>query len=753
MSTKIIAPAEAAIDHASLLYSLSQLNTLIDEARFADYWQRGAEIVCEAFSAFAVSIYLLEPGSSSGEKIFRVGRLESFMLAQVEEWERSLDAAGMSAMPAPAMQQDLPVLCNSNDLLILAFPILVDGITRGGISLAFPKDNVRGLPSFGSLNYVLQSFAGHGLRARYLQATRKRLERINLLYQVSQSITSTLELTTVLNQTTQMAAGVLNAQAATLYRVDAASQEIIFWIPKGEAASMLEEMRMSSNQGIVGWVATHRHPMIVNDPANSELWDPAVDAQTGFTTRSIVAIPLLIKDELVGVLEVLNKDEPEGFTHDDLEWLLVLGQQVASALVNAHLYAREQEKVRELATLSKVSQTINSELDVSVTLNAVTRSVLDVLSADRSELLLLNERQKALKLFATFGYGTDRDIPTPNPPPVGQGLAGWCAQHNKPLAVRQADQDSRYIPWQGLPELDKSSIAMVPLTFRNAVTGVIIVYSLSGRPFDDEKLNVLQTFANQAAIALQNATLYQDLRAEQERIITTQEEVRHHLARDLHDNTAQMLSLITLNLGITRKLLTQQRYDDILEELNKLEAYARQTNREVRTLLFELRPIILESRGLIPALQSYHRQLPDSLDCTVYLEADPLPFEIRLQGASAIFSIIQEAVNNIRRHATAQHVWIRVSADQTQLYFEIEDDGKGFNIAEVQVDYDRRGSFGLLNMRERASLLGGRLTIESPRAEGTPGTIIRGRIPLAGLRKETRGDDTLNLLRPPADPW
>ena len=134
----------------------------------------------------------------------------------------------------------------------------------------------------------------------------------------------------------------------------------------------------------------------------------------------------------------------------------------------------------------------------------------------------------------------------------------------------------------------------------------------------------------------------------------------------------------------------------------------------MRTLLFELRPIILESRGLIPALHAYHRQLQASMDCNLHLDAPSLGFEINLQGASIIFSIIQEAVNNIRKHARARNVWIRVSTNAEYLRFDIEDDGIGFETDTITGNYEERGSFGLLNMRERAAMLTGILRFNRP---------------------------------------
>ena len=274
----------------------------------------------------------------------------------------------------------------------------------------------------------------------------------------------------------------------------------------------------------------------------------------------------------------------------------------------------------------------------------------------------------------------------------------------------------------------------MPLRFQERTVGVLEVLNKENEEdFTSDDAEWLNAMGQHIAIALENAQLYENLRREQERIIKAQEEVRNQLARELHDNTAQMLSLIIMNLDLARQFLEKNKLDRLESELQRIEEYAKQANREVRTLLFELRPIILESRGLVPALHAYHRQLQSSMTTRVHLDAAPLGFEISLQGASIIFSIIQEAINNIRKHARAKNVWIRVSSDIEKLNFAVEDDGVGFDVDAVTVNYEERGSFGLLNMQERAALLAGRLQVQSPRTHGSNGTVVSGYVPLSSI--------------------
>ncbi|MCB0094316.1 MAG: GAF domain-containing sensor histidine kinase [Caldilineaceae bacterium] len=708
------------LNSPSLISALCELNKLIEDRLFDRYWQRGVELLCRHVKARAVSLSLLEPLYILEQNNYRAGEWPPELDPLLQEWQRTF----IDKRPHPVtwhIQDDGSQLVHVR--------IMVEQMHRGCVSFLFPPDGF--VKAEQSVLYdLIQLFAGNALRASYMLDAQERFERANLLYMVTQDLTSSLDLHTVLNQATHMAASVLNAEASTLYRIDFENRELIFMITQGSAAQKLEEKRMPMDRGIVGWVAQNGTSIIVNDVEHSVLHDPAMDAQTGFRTRSILCVPLRIKERTIGVLQVLNKADQVGFTDEDKNWLAIMGQQVAISLENARLFAREQEKVSELATLNELSQTINSELDVSAILNKITHSILEILSADRSELLLVRPNSRRLELRASAGHRAE-GVEQPRQVFLNERISDWCLHHRGDRATYRNP-----IPWATSPELQQSAIAAAPLMHRDRIIGIIVVYSLSGQLFSQEKRDLLQTFAHQAAIALRNAELYQNLRVEQERIIRAQEEIRHRIARDLHDNTAQMLSLIIMNLDLVRQMLSRQQMEKVFDEIDRLEEYGRQANREVRTLLFELRPITLESRGLISAIESYHRQLTRSTQLKINVGVNHIPDDIPPKAANAIFSIIQEAVNNVRKHAAATEIWLSIHVDNGQFSLAIEDDGSGFDYDAVLEKYDELGSFGMLNMNERTTLLGGKLEVLSPRPDGENGTRISVIVPLVNLYEQ-----------------
>jgi len=290
------------------------------------------------------------------------------------------------------------------------------------------------------------------------------------------------------------------------------------------------------------------------------------------------------------------------------------------------------------------------------------------------------------------------------------------------------------------------SIAAVPLKIKGRTIGVLeVLNKFSGAGFDTEDLRLLTSIGAQAAIAIENARLYTSLREERDSIIQAQENVRRELARNLHDGTVQMLSAISMSIDHLQRLM-EVKPEAARSELDALRKLVHQAAREARVVLFELRPIILETQGLIPTLVSYVEQLNETEDFAVHLRPAVLPRQFDPSIAGTIFSIVQEAINNAKRHASARNVWITMETTSDILSVQIRDDGRGFDVMAVARSYERRGSFGLLNMRERARLVDGHLGIQSTTEPTDRGTTITLSVPLPPLSDyETRPIPTVEF--------
>ena len=268
----------------------------------------------------------------------------------------------------------------------------------------------------------------------------------------------------------------------------------------------------------------------------------------------------------------------------------------------------------------------------------------------------------------------------------------------------------------------------IPLRHGLDSYGFLLYAHPDSKYFNPSQREILDIVAHQAVIAIQNALLYRDLEEEKERMMDIQEEARKKLARDLHDGPTQSIAAIAMRVNFARRLIERD-IKAASEELFKIEDLARRTTGEIRHMLFTLRPLVLESQGLVAALEAMAEKMRETYSQNVIINADAkvIP-DLELGKQAVIFYIVEEAVNNARKHAQAAHIWVRLKTLEPGLVMlEIEDDGVGFDIGAVDSTYEKRGSLGLVNIRERAELINGISHIDS--AEGK-GVRIRVVIPL-----------------------
>jgi len=269
--------------------------------------------------------------------------------------------------------------------------------------------------------------------------------------------------------------------------------------------------------------------------------------------------------------------------------------------------------------------------------------------------------------------------------------------------------------------------------------GVLIFGHPDGAYFDDLRLEILEIIGRQVMVAINNANLYHEMEEEKERMMDIQEEARNKLARDLHDGPTQSVAAIAMRINFARRLIERD-VKAAGAEMFKIEDMARKTTKEIRHMLFTLRPLVLESEGLNGALKSMGEKMRDTYGQNVIVEVDPAVVEaLDMSKQGVIFYIAEEAVNNARKHAEAEAIWVRVKfVDDNIAMLEIQDNGVGFNVGAVDAGYEHRGSLGMVNMRERSELVNGILKLESQEGGGTR---IRVWIPLneVGLNKLRHG--------------
>jgi signal transduction histidine kinase len=369
--------------------------------------------------------------------------------------------------------------------------------------------------------------------------------------------------------------------------------------------------------------------------------------------------------------------------------------------------------------------------DLIATLNyqLVLEKMLDVSVADYKEseqrdlqrpasmVLLFDEEQDNLYVAASRNLSKTDELKRVK---GNTGLIKHVLSRGEPARSSRPSADRELSAFRALRR--SRSVLCVPLRAGLELYGVALFGSPEPNAYGDAYMELITAFCNQASIALQNAELYQNLKEERKRVLFSDEELRKQLARELHDGPTQTISSIAMRLDFIRTLLEPDPLR-ARRELDKLERLAGQAVKEVRMMLFSMRPMILETQGLAAALEQYADRIRQTDDIDVRVDATGLKSRPVPLVEGATFFILEEAINNAKKHAAPQNIWVNIKSSKGQLFAQVRDDGQGFDVDEVEGSYETRSSLGLVNMRERARLINGQLTIESSPMEGTTVTL------------------------------
>jgi PAS domain S-box-containing protein len=395
-----------------------------------------------------------------------------------------------------------------------------------------------------------------------------------------------------------------------------------------------------------------------------------------------------------------------------------------------------KQRNRELATLLEASQRLAGRLDLDALLNDIARSIVETLpAAEASSLWLYDEKRNELVVHAWSGY--DDEVISGLTVSPDTSLVGLVFRSRQPHIV---DDLAREPAFEVLdrPALSAVCSALgVPLLVEGRSIGALFADNFS-RPqaFDENDLRLLQSLAAQAAVAIQNAQLFEQVRAGRERlqalsrrVVEVQEAERRYIALELHDEIGQILTALKLTLEVSMRLSA----DESRANLNEAKALLNELIMRVDHLSLDLRPNMLDDLGLLPTLLWHFDRYTAQTNVRVTFRHTGLEgrrFGPEVETAS--YRIVQEALTNVARHADVSEVMVRAWADQDILVVQIEDQGAGFDPEAVLAAGE---TTGLAGMRDRAVLLGGKLTVES--APGT-GTHLMAELPVGDQFLERR---------------
>jgi signal transduction histidine kinase len=539
-------------------------------------------------------------------------------------------------------------------------------------------------------------------------ASQRAEIKLRELIDASIGLNSELSLDSLLQKIVETAVSLTGARYAALGVIDETGAALERFVTTG----IDEETRttigdLPRGRGILGVLIREARPLRLTHLGE----DPrSVGFPPGHPPmESFLGVPVLLRGVAYGNLYLTEKEGGD-FTDDDEELVTLLAAQAAVAIENARLYESATRWSRQLEILHETVRSVVDETDITRLLAQVCQRLRGLTHARIALVVIPGESGDVLRVVAADGEDAE----------LAAGLLGheFRKDGSKVGRVLERQQSSRIDSLLDDPDVDQSETRALgartglytPLVARGRGLGVIAVHdklSTNGR-FTDGDLRLAEIFAGRAAVAL--AMSERVARDTVRRVVAAQEEERRRLALELHDETGQALTSILLGLKAIGGAKSKENAERAEADVRALVVQALQ---DVRALAVELRPSALDDFGLGPAVERLAQTFGERSGISTTVEthlAERLPPELE----TTLYRVVQEALSNVVKHAAAQHVSIVLSQRGSSVAATIDDDGAGFDEAEVRAD-----ALGLTGMRERLALVGGALEIESTPGRGT----------------------------------
>lgn len=377
----------------------------------------------------------------------------------------------------------------------------------------------------------------------------------------------------------------------------------------------------------------------------------------------------------------------------------------------------------QLEVLLRLQQDLALEADVDRVLDRIVETALRLLDCERATLYVIDHGQNELWSRVL----TESELTEIRLPLDGRSLAAEVARTGRLLRIDAPYEDPRFDPSvDARSGFRTRSTLIAPIDARDRRRlGVLQAVNDREGIFQEEDERLIQALAGSAGLALEYVQLSEELAAERLRVVKVAEEERRRLARDLHDGVAQTIA----NAAISIELVTRRAADDVdgaLADLRDLRARLIDSQQGLRDILFALRPLALEDGGLPAAVDALAKRVNGTNGSRVATRRIETQRRLAPEIEAGAFTVIREAANNALKTGRAANVALDVYDDGNAVVAVVEDDGQGFDVAAVLDSYAKRGSLGLLQMRESARLIGAQLSLDSSPGQGTR---VRLRIP------------------------
>ena len=565
---------------------------------------------------------------------------------------------------------------------------------------AFSESDVRLMETLtNSMAVALES-------ARLFAETQQRAGELGIINSVQQELASKIDVQSIYELVGDTFHNFFNAQVVVISAYDAQTDTV--------------EHRYAIERGRrIPWPGKHppggfrdeiirtKKPFLVNTNVGdtaARLNQPILSGTD--TPKSWLGVPMMLGDQVTGILSVQNVDEENAFDESDVRLLQTFAASMSIALENARLYEQARHRAEQFRVLTEVSQRITSILDINELLNHLVQLIQRTFDYYHIEIGLVEGDELVFSVGAGELWKMADFQAKPVRLKVGrEGITGWVAETGKPILSPDVSKEPMYVPVTG--SCAQSELT-VPIKVKDQVIGVLDIESDRLNGFDETDLEVMMLLADQAGIAIENARLYNNAKK------AAALEERQRLARELHDSVTQSLYGITLYSQAAEGHLAAEDFEQADKHLKEIIETSQEALAEMRLLIHQLRPPVLDKEGLLTALQARLSAVEGRAGLKTSLKTNlttRLPFTME----EGLYHIAQEALNNTLKHAHAKSVNVSLRQNGPLITMEIADDGIGFDVACAYQD----GKMGLPDMEDHASEIGGRLKVQSEAGCGT----------------------------------
>jgi two-component sensor histidine kinase/putative methionine-R-sulfoxide reductase with GAF domain len=516
------------------------------------------------------------------------------------------------------------------------------------------------------------------MMSQLLESQRRSLERIGhrllALQRINGINNSSMDLDQTLEMTARMVAEELQVALCAIFFYDELQRILTLRATNGPRPLGGMHFTLRLGEGYSGWVADQGHPLLVRDVMTNPHF--AAEASTYDTTyHGLMALPIIFfgtVEHLIGVISV-QSEEPRDFTPDEMNFLEVVAGIIAINIENGRLYEQTDEqlrrKVHELATIHRVTTVIARTLNLDEVLQMITTQAVHLSGAERSCIFELDAETQTLHILAHYGLGGSQIQHARVK--VGECCAGRAVQTGRPIMLVDCfRQDEKcFLRADPLISAEIHSVLCVPLEVKRKVLGCICIYSSHRHLLSPEQMQLVVTFANEAAIAIENARLYEETRRGLE--------LKSMLLRELHHRVKNNLATVAGILSLQRRRTRSPEVGNTLaESVNRVQGLAATHDLLAHEELSEAR--VDDIARKIVGVANANLSPPDA---HITFKVEPCPIVIPSRAVTILALVLNEMVSNAIKHGMADvsegAVLVRGREEQGMVVVEVIDTGRG----------------------------------------------------------------------------